>query len=137
MSVRAAAAAGLILLGLAASAAQQPATAAAPARVRSHCASGELTIYNCDYGAQVLSVCDNHGRYSYRYGPAGHPALTITSTGNDGNLHAAETTGVGGASQIQMRFTRGHTVQPRIASAAMQARPAGTTPVGLSFSASV
>jgi hypothetical protein len=87
---------------------EAPATARAPIPPGSQCRNGELTIYSCNFGSgQQLSVCETHGRVSYRDGPHNAPQVSISSNGHDGRLHAAETTGVGGASQVQMRFTRG------------------------------
>jgi hypothetical protein len=95
------------LFALSLTPADPPSAAATPVRVRTHCRPPELTVYQCDYGASVLSVCEDHGQVSYRYGRPGAPQIAISSNGHDGAAHYAETTGVGGADQIQMRFTRG------------------------------
>ena len=101
---------GVLALGGLVGLTEAPAVARAPIPPGSQCRNGELTVYTCTFGSgQQLSVCETHGTVSYHYGPHGAPEISISSDGHDGRLHAAETTGTGGASQVQMRFTRGTT----------------------------
>jgi hypothetical protein len=106
MTLRLPAVAALAALGAAGGAPITQLAVAQPTPA-SHCANGEITVYSCDLGRQVLSVCERYGTVHYRHGPRRRPDLAISSNGRDGRAHQSETTGTGGGYQVQLRFSRG------------------------------
>lgn len=73
-------------------------------RAGSHCGEGERVVYTCTAKGKVFSVCVSAALVTYRFGPIGHPEITLASDGYDGLYHYARIVGGVGGSQQSIGF---------------------------------
>jgi hypothetical protein len=70
------------------------------------CRAEETTVYTCDFGRRVVSVCATGDALSYRFGDARSTELEIVSTSDRPTAYFGGVIGGGGGSQNRLRFSR-------------------------------
>ncbi|MDP3549800.1 MAG: hypothetical protein Q8R81_05335 [Novosphingobium sp.] len=76
----------------------------------SQCHVDEAVVYSCRFGRSLGSVCGTAHALHYRFGPAGKPALDLSSEPDWSNVRVGQVRGQGsGGYQEHVRFTNGNT----------------------------